>query len=60
MALGQMQDLTNDRLHTDGTKVLYPTFVNIGDKETLNGSDDLFVIEFRARRDTRFNRNLSI
>ena len=54
LALGQMQDLTNDRLHTDGTKVLYPTFVNIGDKETLNGSDDLFVIEFRARRDTRF------
>lgn len=55
IALGQMQDITRDRLHTDGSKVLYPTFVNIGDKETLNGSGNLFIIEFKARRDTRFS-----
>ena len=30
-----MENLTNDRLHTDGTKSVYPTFVNIGDKPTL-------------------------
>ena len=31
----QMQNFTNDRLHTNGEKILYPTFVNIGDKPAL-------------------------
>lgn len=36
-ALGMkaMRNLTTDRLHTNGQKVLYPTFVNLGDKEIL-------------------------
>ena len=41
--LKAMENLTYDRLHTNGQKALYPTFVNLGDKETLEGTTDLFV-----------------
>ena len=49
-ATAGMANLTYDRLHTSGDKVLYPTFVNIGDKPTLSGSPALAQIRFRARR----------
>jgi alpha-glucosidase (family GH31 glycosyl hydrolase) len=45
-----MENMTNDRLHSSGQKALYPTFVNVGDKETLNGTTDLFVIKLKAKR----------
>lgn len=51
----QMQNLTYDRLHSNGEKVLYPTFVNIGDKKTIEGSEDLFIIQFIARKSIQFN-----
>jgi alpha-glucosidase (family GH31 glycosyl hydrolase) len=51
----QMENLTYDRLHTNGTKALYPTFMNIGRKEALNGSSVLFVIKFKTKRDVKFN-----
>lgn len=50
LALKDMQNLTYDRLHTNGKKALYPTFVNIGDKETLKGTADLFIIKLKAKR----------
>lgn len=50
----KMENLTNDRLHTDGSKVLYPTFVNVGRKEALEGSADLFVLKFKAKRKVTF------
>lgn len=53
--LKQLDNFTLDRLHTNGDKVLYPTFVNLGDKETLNGDMDLFVITFKAKRNLSFN-----
>ncbi len=49
-----MENLTNDRLHTDGVKSLYPTFVNIGDKEVLSGDGELFTIRLKARRNVTF------
>lgn len=55
----KMENLTNDRLHTNGAKALYPTFVNIGDKEPLEGSSELFVLKFKARRDVRFQPKLT-
>ena len=51
----EMSNYTNDRLHTNGTKALYPTFVNLGDKETLNGSEVLFKLKFKAKRSVNFN-----
>ncbi|MGY4383440.1 hypothetical protein ACVWYN_000459 [Pedobacter sp. UYP24] len=49
------ENLTNDRLHTNGTKALYPTFVNIGNKAVVEGSVDLFVLKFKAKRKVKFD-----
>ncbi|MDR0427271.1 MAG: DUF5110 domain-containing protein [Dysgonamonadaceae bacterium] len=51
----ETENMTKDRLHTNGVKALYPTFVNLGEKEPLEGSGDLFVIKFRAKRRVVFN-----
>ena len=51
-----MVNLTYDRLHTNGDKVLYPTFVNRGNNALLDdGSNELFVIKFKAKRAGKFN-----
>lgn len=50
-----MTDLTKDRLHTNGTKALYPTFANQGNEFLLEGSGKLFVIKFVAKRNVKFN-----
>lgn len=55
LAVKDMQNMTNDRLHKNGEKVLYPTFVNIGDQATLQGNADLFVVHFKALRRTKVN-----
>lgn len=52
--LKSMEGLTLDRLHTDGTKVLYPTFINFGERETLNEGKAQFVIEMKAKKDFHF------
>lgn len=54
-----MENLTNDRLHTSGTKALYPTFVNLGAKEALNGSEELFIIKLKAKRKVKFDLKLT-
>lgn len=51
----EMQNLTYDRLHTNGTKALYATFVNLGHKEKLTGDMDMFVIKLKAKRSVQFN-----
>lgn len=50
-----MENLTNDRLHTSGVKALYPTFVNLGAKEALSGSEELLVIKLKAKRKVKFD-----
>lgn len=55
--MAQMENLTYDRLHTNGQKVLYPTFVNLGDKPVLSGSEDLFILTFQAKRKAKFTLN---
>lgn len=51
----EMENLTNDRLHTNGQKALYPTFVNIGEKEHIEGNAELFVLKFKAKRKLKFD-----
>lgn len=53
--MGMMENFTNDRLHSNGSKALYPTFVNIGSQPVLNGSENLFTIKFKAKQDVTFN-----
>ncbi len=50
IATQEMENLTYDRLHANGDKVLYPTFVNTGDRPTLSGDGTLCTLTFRARR----------
>ena len=42
--------MTNDRLHSNGDRVLYPTFVNIGRQPLLHGDQPLFRLHFKALR----------
>ncbi|WP_443937822.1 TIM-barrel domain-containing protein [Pedobacter sp. MW01-1-1] len=53
-----MENLTYDRLHTDGKRVLYPTFVNVGNQETLKDSQALFIIRLKAKRAVKFDLKL--
>lgn len=48
-----MENFTYDRLHTNGTRSLYPTFVHVGDKSPLTGTSELFIITFKAKRKIR-------
>ncbi|WP_303014656.1 TIM-barrel domain-containing protein [uncultured Bacteroides sp.] len=50
----KMENLTYDRLHTSGVKSLYPTFVNIGKQESLEGSEELFILKLKAKRNVKF------
>ena len=52
---GMLENFTNNRLHSNGSKALYPTFVNVGNKPLLNGSENLFIIKFKAKQDVTFN-----
>lgn len=50
IGMKDMVNLTYDRLHTNGQKALYPTFVNRGNNFLLDeGDHDLFIIRFRAK-----------
>ncbi|TXI99181.1 MAG: DUF5110 domain-containing protein [Chryseobacterium cucumeris] len=51
----QMENLTYDRLHNNKEKVLYPTLVNTGQKQPLEGTTDLFILKFKAKRNGSFN-----
>lgn len=51
----EMRNLTYDRLHTNGQKALYPTFVNCGEHPYLEGDTVLMTIRFRAKQKTRVN-----
>ena len=56
--IGEMENLTYDRLHTNGTKSLYPTFVNVGNKKAIEGTVDLCVLKFKAKHKVRFDLKL--
>lgn len=56
VGMKDMVNLTYDRLHTNGQKALYPTFVNRGNNFLLDdGSHELFVIKFKAKKAGRYN-----
>ena len=46
----EMRNLTYDRLHSNGQKALYPTFINCGEHPTLEGDQTIFTIRFRAKQ----------
>ena len=50
VATSSMMNMTNDRLHSNGDRVLYPTFVNVGNQPLIEGSPVLFRVHFKAQR----------
>ena len=48
--IGKMENISKDRLHSDGSKLLYPTFVNIGEQPAVEGTHDLFTIKLKTRK----------
>lgn len=54
----EMENLTYDRLHSNGSKALYPTFVNLGNKAVLEGNSDLFILKFKAKQKVTFDLQL--
>ncbi|HAY3561848.1 TPA: DUF5110 domain-containing protein [Elizabethkingia meningoseptica] len=54
----KMENFTNDRLHSNREKVLYPTFVNIGKQESITGNNNLFIIKLKAKKNLKFNLKL--
>lgn len=54
-AVKDMYNMTYDRLHTNGQKALYPTFVNLGMQNQLKGDAELMKIIFKARKNVKWN-----
>ena len=55
IGMKDLVNLTYDRLHSDKTKALYPTFVNCGNNFLLDeGDHDLFRLKFRATKACTF------
>ncbi|MEO6069878.1 MAG: TIM-barrel domain-containing protein [Chitinophagaceae bacterium] len=50
-----LENLTYDRLHTNGQKALYPTFVNKGNGQLLEGTSNLFILKLKAKRNITFD-----
>lgn len=55
LAVKDMYNMTYDRLHTNGQKALYPTFVNLGMQHLVEGDAELMRITFKARRSMKWN-----
>ena len=53
-ALAGMYNMTYDRLHTNGDKVLYPTFANLGEKQNIKGDTTLMVVKMKSKKKQKF------
>lgn len=53
-AVSGMENFSNDRLHSKGSKELMAAFVNVGDKPVLTGNQKLFTIRFVAQKNLKF------
>jgi len=51
--IAEMKNMTNDRLHSNGEKVLYPTFVNIGNQSAVSGNGELLRLHFQIKKKTK-------
>ena len=54
----EMDNLTYNRLHSNGDRVLYPTFVNLGDQSALEGDGTILILLFKVKRFFKFNLDL--
>ena len=52
---GAMANYSKNRVHSNGTTAVYPTFINEGNQTTINGDIVLAKITLRAKKNVRFN-----
>ncbi len=50
-----MNNYTKNRMHGNGTTAVYPTFVNVADRPTLNGNVEIATITLKAKKNIKFN-----
>jgi hypothetical protein len=42
-------------MHTNGETIVYPTFVNEGNQNTVNGDVELVKVTLKAKKNIKFN-----
>ncbi len=57
--IAKMYDLTRDRLHSNGKKALYPTFVYMGEKNPVEGNVQMMKIRFVAKQTMRYKPEMT-
>ena len=50
-----MNNYSKNRLHSNGNTAVYPTYVNEGNRVTLNGDVEIAKITLKAKKNTKFN-----
>ena len=50
-----MANYSKNRLHTNGETVVYPTFINEGNQDTLNGDIELVKVTMKSKKNVKFN-----
>jgi hypothetical protein len=52
---GTLKNYSKNRLHSNGTIAVYPTFVNEGNQDTISGDAELVKITLKAKKNIKFN-----
>ena len=52
---GSMANYSKNRMHTNGETIVYPTFVNEGNQNTVNGDVELVKVTLKAKKNIKFN-----
>lgn len=55
VATGTLKNYSKNRLHSNGTIAVYPTFVNEGNQATISGDAELVKITLKAKKNIKFN-----
>jgi hypothetical protein len=52
---GNMANYSKNRMHSNGSTVIYPTFINEGNQHTLSGDCELVKVTLKAKKNIKFN-----
>ena len=52
---GSMTNYSKNRLHSNGSTAVYPTFINEGNQATIGGNVALVKVTLKAKKNLRFN-----
>ena len=54
---GSMKNYSKNRMHGNGETAVYPTFINEGNQDTVNGNAELVRVTLKAKKNVKFNIN---